>query len=302
MNFSLRKCRKKIGEIHGYLFVLPCLVLISFYIIYPLVWLFYVSFHNWTGGVSTAMEFIGFSNYYELFTNDPVFRTALKNVSFWAALTISIQASLGLLFAVLLDARIKGKTAYRTIIFLPVTATFSVIGMVWAWGIYQPESGQLDTILRTLGLGNWSLLWLADPDLAIFSMIAVNIWQWTGWSMILYIAGLQAIPAELYEAAKVDGAGAIRRFWNITIPQLIPVHFTLVLLGIIGTLKTFDLVYIMTKGGPGNSSHLIATKLFRDAFEIHRWGYSCSVGVILFLLALVITIMNITAYQRRRGI
>ena len=301
MNFTLSKWRKKIGKIHGYFFILPCLIAISFYIIYSVGRLFYISFQSWSGADIT-MKFIGFNNYYELFTRDHVFLIALKNTLLWAVLTISIQAGLGLLFAVLLDTGIKGKTVYRTILFLPIAATFSVIGMVWAWGMYQPQMGQVNAILKTLGLGSWTRAWLGEPDLAIFSIITVNIWEWTGWSMILYIAGLQHIPVELYEAAEVDGAGAIRRLWHITIPQLIPIHFTLLLLGIIGTLKTFDLVYIMTKGGPANSSHLIATKIFKDAFSIHRYGYACSVGVILFLIALVITVTNTIAYQRKRGI
>lgn len=290
---------KRIGDKEAYLFILPCVIFFCFYIIYPLYDIFFHSFFKWDG-LSPLKKFISFDNYINIFLYDDVFHIALRNSLYWAILTTSIQASLGLFLALLLDFSIRGKNLYKSIFFMPVPISVIVMGYVWGWLMYDVNLGQVNNFFRAIGLKGLALIWLGDPDIAIFSIILVNIWKWTGFSMVMYMAGMQSIPIELYEAATIDGASHWQRVRYITIPLLMPTHFTLIVLGTIGAFKTFDIVYVMTKGGPIHSSELIPTKIYYEAFNLFHQGYASAIAVILFLLALVTTIIQISYYSKGR--
>lgn len=184
---------------------------------------------------------------------------------------------------------------------MPLTLMVVVVGVVWSWLLYEPYFGLINLTLQRVGAGFLTQMWLGDPDLAIFSLILINIWMWTGWSMVLYLAGLQGIPKDLYEVAKLDGANSWQRLRYITFPLLSHVHFTLLVLGVIGTLQTFDIIYITTRGGPYHSTEVLATELFRQGFILNHYGYASAVGVVLFLIALALTILQFRLYYRKKG-
>ncbi len=275
----------------SYIFVLPALLFFGFYILYPIIDIFKMGFTEIVGNQST----FGIGNLSSLF-KDPVFYICLKNFIYWSVLTIGIQAGLGLLLAILLDQPLLGNYIFRSIFFMPVVLSPVVITIVWSWGLYDPNFGFINSFLQKVGLGSLAKSWLGDPRIAIFSLILVNIWQWTGFSMMLYLAGLQDIPQEVYEAAKIDGASSWHTTFYITIPLLKPVHFTLLVLGIIGSLKTFEIVYLMTGGGPNHSTEMLATYIFQQAFLNNQYEYGASIAVILFLIAIGLTAVELVIY------
>lgn len=288
------------SNIEGYLFILPAFAFFCIFIVYTVGNIFYFGTFDWDG-ISLVRKFVGLANYVELFSGDRIFLLALRNTAYWIALTIPIQMILGLFLAILLDLPLKGRVIYRVIFFMPVVTSPVVVGAVWGWLIYNPQSGILNHFLKAIGLNQFAFAWTGDPSLAIFSCILVNIWQWTGFSFVLYLAGLQTIPLELYEVAAIDGAGYWQRIRFIILPMLMPVHFTLTILGVIGTLKTFDVVYMLTRGGPNHSSTLLPLDIFHEGFMLYRQGYASAISVILFLIALSTTIIQMSYYRKTRG-
>jgi raffinose/stachyose/melibiose transport system permease protein len=274
----------------GLLFVLPALVLFAVFIVYPILYIARASLFEWNG--FGAGRFVRFDNYVHLIRDDPIFRKTLRNVLYWAFLTIFPQMFLGFGLAVLLNGRIVGRTVYRAIFYLPAIISPIVIGIVWQ-RIYDPFGGLLNDAAH-----RWELPWLAhpylaDPKIAIFSCIAVNVWQWTGFSMLLYLAGLQTLPGEILEAAEVDGASPLQRLVQVVWPMLRSVHLTLILLGVIGALQTFALVFILTKGGPNNATQTMPTYIFLQAFQLQSMGYGAAISVVLLLIALVSSLFQV---------
>jgi ABC-type sugar transport system permease subunit len=269
-------------------FIGPAIVLFGLFVIYPIIHLAYGSFFNWSG-VGT-MRFIGLDNYKELF-GDWIFYTALKNELIWMIFTIFPQMLLGFVLAVCLNRPMFGRNVYRTILYMPAVLSPVVIGIIWQ-NIYDPYMGPLQALLRSLGLGAWNHAWLAEPQLAIWGIIFVNIWQWTGWSMLIYLAALQAIPEEIDEAATVEGATGWQKITKIIWPMCHSSHLTLILLGIIGTLQTFALVYVLTKGGPNHASEILTTHIFTQAFTMQKMGYACAISIVLLVIGVTVSIFQ----------
>jgi ABC-type sugar transport system permease subunit len=267
--------------------LLPALVLLAVFVVAPVVYGFSLSLQRWNG--FEPPEFVGLSNYVRLWERDRIFRQALtNNVTFAVAVVIGKNV-LGLFLALLLNQRLRGSTLFRTALFLPVTMSFVVIGLLWSW-IYNPTFGLLDAGLETLGLGAWSRPWLSDPATALWAIIAVDIWKWTGFHMVLYLAGLQTIPRDLYEAATIDGAGRWRQLVDVTLPMLAPVTFVNVLLALNGAfVRNFDLVYVMTGGGPNHQTEVVLTHMVSEAFRQGNLGYSAAMGYVLFAIVAVIS-------------
>lgn len=280
----------------GLLFVLPALVLFAVFVVYPILYISRASLLEWNG--FGAGRFVRFDNYVHLIRDDPIFRKTLRNVLYWSLLTIFPQMFLGFGLAVLLNGRIVGRTIYRAIFYLPAVISPIVIGIVWQ-RIYDPFGGLLNDAAH-----RWELPWLAhpylaDPKIAIFSCIAVNVWQWTGFSMLLYLAGLQTLPGEVLEAAEVDGASPLQRLVQVVWPMLRSVHLTLILLGVIGALQTFALVFILTKGGPNNATQTMPTYIFLQAFQLQSMGYGAAISVVLLLIALVSSLFQVRFFGAR---
>ena len=268
----------------GFPFILPALLFFAAFVIYPIVYIVRASLLDWNGlAVGTP---VGLDNYVKLFTADPIFHKTLRNALLWTFLTIFPQMIIGFGLAVLLNGPVFGRTIYRAIFYLPAIISPIVIGIVWQ-RIYDPFGGLLADVARRTGIGWISQPFLADPTMATYSTIAVNVWQWTGFSMLLYLAGMQGLPGEVLEAARIDGATGWQRIRQVVWPMLRPVHLTLILLGVIGALQTFALVYILTKGGPNNASQTMPTYIFQQAFQLSSMGYGAAISVILLCIALI---------------
>ncbi|WP_116953037.1 carbohydrate ABC transporter permease [Jiangella endophytica] len=262
-------------------FIAPAVALFAVFVVYPIVFNVQSSLLDWDG-VSAGTP-VGLDNYRELFS-DPVFHTTLRNSAFWIVLTIVPQAALGFTLAWLLNTRLRGRTVYRTLFFLPAVLSPVVVGIVWQ-RLLDPFNGVLAQLGRATGIDVLTRSYLSDPSTAIFAVIVVNVWMWTGFSMLFYLAGLQLVDHSVVEAARIDGATGWQLIRRIVLPLLKPTHLALLLLGIIGSLKTFELVWVLTEGGPNHASELMPTYLFKQAFQLQSFGYGATIAVVLLVVA-----------------
>lgn len=274
----------------NFLYILPALLLFVIFVLYPVIYIVQASLLDWNG-ISQG-TFIGLDNYVKLFTNDRAFALSIRNSIYWIFLTIFPQMFLGFFLALLLNGPVWGRNLYRAIFYLPAIISPVVIALIWR-RIYNPFGGLLADIAGRTGIDFLSQPFLSDTTWAIFAVIAVNIWQWTGWSMLLYLAGLQGIDQEMLDAADVDGVNRWQRVRHILWPLLNHVHSTLILLGVIGALQTFALVYVMTDGGPNNATMMLPVYIFRSAFMLANMGYASAISVVLLVLALILSILQV---------
>ncbi|MCL5985218.1 MAG: sugar ABC transporter permease [Actinobacteria bacterium] len=198
-----------------------------------------------------------------------------------------------------MNNKIIGRSIYRSIVFVPAIVAPVVIGYTFG-NMLNYTYGTVNEFFRHIGLGFLALNWIGSPKLAMYTIIFINIWQWTGFSVVLYLAGLQNIPQELYDAAKIDGAGFFQTITKITFPMLTSTHFSLLILGSIGAIKIFDIVYVMTVGGPAHVTEVLATHVFLENFKLNHTGYASAVSVILLIVALTITLSQLRLYRRVR--
>ena len=270
-----------------YWFLLPSLMLYSIWIIAPTIYSFYLSFSDWDG-ISPRLNFIGFKNYTKLFS-DPVFHICLTNNLNWLLIFISVPIVLGLALAISLDRDVKGARILKTIFYLPMAISLVAVNLMWSW-IYNPAYGVLNTTLTKVGLESLTRGWLSDPGLVLYCIIIAACWGQTAYVLVLFVAGLSNVPPNLIEAAKVDGAS----FWDIIryviLPLLKPVTVIVIIVTVIGSLRVFDIVYTMTKGGPFNSSNVLAVFMFIESFNNYRMGYGASTAVILFFISLAFVV------------
>jgi len=281
----------------GYLFILPALALFAGLIAYPVGKNIYVSFYDWDG-LSQTKTWIGLDNYHWVFTNRSSL-LALRNLVIFAAVTIPVQMVLGLLFASGLRGRGPVRKTVRTLYFVPVVLTPIAVGYLFA-DMLEPNHGVLNSSLRDLHANFLAHAWLGSTQLALASVCAVQIWMWTGFSMAIYQAGLEAIPDEISEAAATDGASSRQTLWHVTVPMLRSSHYSLAILGLIGSLKTFDIVYVLTNGGPDHSSELPTTLLFAQGFNSFKQGRAAAIGTIILVIALLVTALQLQLYRRGR--
>ncbi|MFV5993767.1 carbohydrate ABC transporter permease [Streptomyces sp. NPDC056231] len=281
----------------GYLYVLPALALYGAFLLYPFGQSVWLSLLHWDG--LTRATWAGFGNYTDLFT-DPSLRApfvhALVLLLFYAALPVAIGL---LLAAVMSRIRVKGMAFFRTVLFLPQVLAMVVVGVAWR-SILAPD-GLLNDTLKAVGLGSLTRAWLGDYDWALPAVGAVGTWVETGLCMVLFLAGAQRIPRELYEAARIDGAGAIREFFSVTLPGLRPEAAVALTLTIVAGLRNFDLIYITTSGGPGNSTSVPAYEVYHRAFETNQVGSAAAVGVALTVLIFALTVTVSRLVEGRRS-
>jgi raffinose/stachyose/melibiose transport system permease protein len=287
---KIRKANK--ANIVGYLYIAPALLFFVCFIAYSIVFVMYGSLFNWS--TLNNMIFVGYKNYAELF-KDSVFWKTIENTVFWIILTVFVQMIIGGAIAYAIEEHLKHlKGVFRTLFFLPVVSSVTVIAIVWTQ-MYSPYQGIISTFLNNIGIKG-VFNWMGDLHSAIFSIIVINIWEWMGFSMLMYIAGLHDIPDDIREAARMDGASGPRLIWNIFIPCLAQVHKSLILLGIIGGLQTFALVYSTTGGGPDYASEMPGTYIFREGFTVQRMGYASTISVCILILALILTVLQISFF------
>ncbi|MCG8571565.1 MAG: sugar ABC transporter permease [Spirochaetes bacterium] len=285
---------KKDEERAAYLFVAPLVILMSIFVFYCVYFVFKVSFYKWDGVDINLMKFIGFKNYYWLF-QDQVFLKSMANAIIWICLTIFFQLSFGLLLAILLRPRLIGHSYFKSIFYIPAALASPIIARIFI-GLYEPNFGILNNILTFFHLE--PIIWLGDPKTALLACIVANIFQWTGCQMVFYIAGLTTIPEDLFEAAQIDGAGFWKTLKKLVLPLLWPTHTTVIILGLIGGVKTFDLVWILTQGGPGNVSHMPVTYLYKQAVMEWKAGYGSTIAVMVISMCVGLSFIQQKIYER----
>lgn len=242
-----------------------------------------LSFTSWDG-ISPTYHFIGLDNYVAVF-HDRVFWTSLINNAKWLIGFGLVAVPAGLALAILFNHQLRGASLFKTMIFLPMTLSFVVIGQMWSW-ILEPRQGVLNMALRAIGLGGLAKPWLSNPALVTYALIGVALWRQISYAMILFLAGLKNVPTPLVEAAYVDGAGAWQRFWYVVLPLLRPATIIAVTVNIIDSLRAFDIIYVMTRGGPFYSSSVMANYMYIEAFNNYRMGYGSAIAVIQFIITL----------------
>ena len=277
-----------------YLYLLPMVVLVGAFLLYPAADTFWISFTNWNGLNNAA--FIGLENYAHLFS-DPVFTTSFVNTLLWVVGVLMLQVALGLLMAIVLS-NIWGGTLLKTIFYLPATISAAATGVIWYF-MFDPNEGVLNTFLRLIHFGALAQDWLATPPLNTWAMIVAATWQGLGPTMMLFLVGLQNIPKDAVEAALIDGAGGARLFRYITLPLLRPMATIVVGIALINSFKVFDLIWVMTQGGPYRSSETLAVTMYRAAFVSFQLGYGASVAIVLSVIVLAISVFYLRAMFRK---
>lgn len=277
-----------------WLFLAIPLAVELFWVFWPAFNSFSLSLTSWKG-VGPA-EFIGFKNYTEL-ADDPIFQTALQNNAIWVVLFGGLSVIGGLALAVVLNKPGRGVGIYRSAIYLPMVFSLAVTGLFWRV-MYQPE-GPVNSIFGVIGLDNFVRPWLADPDTALYAVLVAAVWRQVGYIMVLYLAGLKSCDPSLEEAAAVDGASRWQRFWFVVMPQLKGVNTVVFAVTVIDSLRTFDIVWAMTRGGPYNSSQLLSTYMFQQGFTVVNLGYGSAIAVVIFLLAIIFIITYLARAARQ---
>jgi raffinose/stachyose/melibiose transport system permease protein len=279
--------------------VLPALLLLVVFVYYPIVDNLRLSLFSWNA-FSTQPKFVGLDNYRTAF-GDPIFWQALRNNTVFAVVSLILQVGFAMVLAAVLEEfvhqRLRG--ILRTIYFIPAVISITVAGILFSF-IYNPQIGLLNRLLAAVGLGSWQHSWLGEPGTAMGSIIAMSQWQSIGYTTILFVVAIQRIPREFHEAAKVDGAGPIRRFFTVTVPMVREMTTLITILTISGAFLVFNEVMVMTAGGPSNSSQVLGTWLYRNAFLNDDMGYASAIATVIFLITLAVGSVQIYVSRRRR--
>jgi raffinose/stachyose/melibiose transport system permease protein len=270
------------------IFVLPCFLIYTIVAIWPLFQSLYYSFFTWRG--FGAMKFAGLSNYVKLFSGDHVIRTALQNTVTWAFVSLVVLIPVSLLIANSLNSGIKYSDSFSTIFYLPGILSTVIISLMWT-SILNADYGIFNNILETIGLTSLTRVWLGDPKTAMYVVILVTCWQWTGYHMLIFFASIQSIPGSIYEAANLDGVNGFSRLFRITIPLMASTIKINVILLLIGTLKAFDSVYVMTSGGPADSTQMPATYMYENTFHRFNYGYGSAISMMIFVLGITVSVV-----------
>jgi raffinose/stachyose/melibiose transport system permease protein len=268
------------------LFALPGLALFLLFEIWPLIRAFANSLYSWDG--FTPKVWIGIGNYRQIW-HTPLFWSSAEHTLIYAVGTVIAKVVLALALALLVNQGIRALGWYRSVLFFPVLMSFVAVGLLWTF-VFDPQLGLANAALRAVGVDG--VTWLASPRTALPSVMLVEVWKWTGYHLVLFLAGLQTIRPELKEAARVDGAGAWAGFWHVTLPSLRPMVILNVIIALAGALNVFDLVYVMTKGGPFHATDTIMTYMYDQAFNQNKYGYASAVACLLFVVVALVTLLQ----------
>jgi len=279
--------------LQAYAFLLPSFVGLLVFLILPIIAVAVLSFFNW--GLIAQPTFIGLGNYSKLFGSSSFWHSLLVTF-YYILLNIPMQTVFALLLALLLNQKIPGRGIFRTLFVVPWMATAVAMGIVWQW-IFDPQYGSLNSFLSLFHITGPA--WLSSPGWALPAIAAVNIWQYTGYNMLFFLAGLQGIPPDFYEASSLDGAGPVRKFFTITLPLLTPTLFFVLVTDVIGSAQVFDTVYVMTQGGPGNATSVLNFTIFQQAFVFFHAGYASALSMVLFAILLIITLLQVLFFRNR---
>lgn len=281
------KRRKWKENITAYSFIAPNFLGFAIFTLGPIIFALILSFNKWDG--SNEMQFIGLDNFTRMWGDSRV-RAAFINTFVYVLGTVPLTLICALGLAVLLNSKIKGRNIFRTISFFPYVASLVAVAAVWNM-IFSPVNGPINEILRMLGVMD-PPRWAADKDWAMFTIVLFSVWKQMGYYMVIFLAGLQGISEELYEAAELDGASTWGKFRNVTLPQLRPVTFFVLMMLTINSFKVYDIVYMITQAGPGTSTLVLVYEIYNTAFKNWQLGYSSAISMLLFVIVLVVTVVQ----------
>ncbi|MCY4538773.1 MAG: sugar ABC transporter permease [Chloroflexi bacterium] len=286
--------QKRVTRLAPYLWILPAILVYGIFKLVPLVSGIYMALLRWDG--IEEPRFIGLRNF-EKILNDKLTLLVLGNNVEYAVLTVTGKIILSLFLAIMLNQALRGRTFYRTSLFMPVVMSFVVIGILWRW-LFNTEFGLLNNLFESLGLGFLAQDWLGDTSIALKSLTLVDIWKWYGFHMVIFLAGLQSIPGELYEAAKIDGASVWQQFRHVTLPMLQPVMIVNVTISLMGAFNVFDIPYVMTEGGPANSTNVMALHIYLRGFKFYRFGFSAALSYVLLTIVTLVAALQLWLMTR----
>ena len=284
---QIQRKRRQAGTLgkYFYVFILPAFIVYLLFSIVPFLYTFYYSFTDYTDMNPVNLSFVGLKNYIKVF-NTPLMMTAIKNSVIYAIMLTSLQTILALPLAVLLDKKLKTRNLPRAVFFFPAVFSSLIIGYLWNFIMSSSDYGLINNLLHQLGFGTFNFF---TANRALFSVILTQAWQWTGWAMVIYLANLQSISPDLYEAADIDGAGGIKKFFYVTLPLMCPSVKIIVVTGLIGGMKVFDIIYSMTSGGPGNATETVMTVMMKKGISDGFYSTGSAFGVCFFAIVLVIS-------------
>ena len=277
----------------GYLFLLPNFIGFFIFMAIPIIMGLIISFTDYNG--FSQFNFIELKNYIDMF-RDEYFLVSLGNNLLYTAVTVPGIVVFALLLAVAVNTGIRCSGLFKTMFFLPNISSMVAVGIVWAM-LFNPTMGPINNFLRSLGIEN-PPQWISASDSALWSIMLVDIWKKAGYYMVILLAGLQSIPKQLYEAASIDGAGAVKKFFKITLPMLSPTMFMVMVLCIIQSFQVFDLVNIMTQGGPGRSTNVLVFRIYQEGFQKLQFGYASAMAYFLFLIVLIVTLIQFRGQKK----
>lgn len=290
----LKLGRKRADKLEFGIFTLPILISVIAVFYYPFIMTIRYSLTKWNG-ISKHPKFIGLDNFKQIFMGDANFTNAAWFTIKYAILYIVLVNVLAILLALVLDMKLKSTTWLRAAFFIPYILSLVIVGFIWKFIFMQG----FESLGESTGWGVFALSWLGEPGLAFISVLFVSIWQSIGFYMVIYIAGLQSVPEDLKEAATVDGAGPVRRFFNVTLPLLAPSITISVFMALTNSIKVFDVILSLTGGGPGGTTYSVAYDIYRDTFQNNLYGYGTAKALILFVAVLIITVIQLTIFKRR---
>lgn len=275
--------------------LLPALLLYVVVVIYPIVSSFYFGFFDWNG--LSQPVFVGIKNFREILT-DKVFWQSFRNNMIVVIASVLGQVPLGLLLAVILSSKLRGARFFRSAFFMPMVLSTVVVGLLWSV-LLNYNNGVINRLLRMAGLDSVAQNWLGDPKIAIYVICIIVIWQFIGFYMIIFLAAIQNISAEVLEAADIDGANPVQKLTLVTLPMLWPTVMTAVVLCISGSMRSFDLVYVMTQGGPAHATELMATYMYSKTFDVYKYGYGSAVSLVIFVISFSFIAISRTLMDRK---
>lgn len=285
------------GELQALLFLSPTLAVFGVFVLFPILFSFYLSFQRWNL-FSGEHAFVGLANYAAVFA-DPAFWQTFGNTAVYTLATVPLNMVLALGVAVLLEKKVRGKKLLRAAFFTPVVVSSVAAGVIWRW-VFDPNLGLANVGLEAVGLP--AVDWTANGAAAMLALVIVGVWKTFGINMVLFAAGLSGIPRHYYEASALDGARGWGQFWHITLPLLAPTTLFVLVLSMIGSFQVFDLVFVLTKGGPLGATEVLVYYLYEHAFKFFDMGYASAVAYLLFAVLFVLTLVQVRAFRNRGAV
>ena len=287
-------------RVQAAILLVPALAIYAVFALYPMLNVVILSFQKWNG-LDANRQFVGMANYSAIFTRDPVFWVAFRNTVIWTLMSLIFPPMVGLLLALSLNQKIFGRNGLRAVFYLPVIIAPIAVATMWKW-MYDPFFGLFAQLLTSWGMQGWIKDWLGNKDIALYSVFVAYLWQTVGFSMVLFLAGLQNVSQTLVEAARIDGAGRWAVFKHVTLPALRPTITIVLVLSIISSLKAFDIVYGLTGGGPAQSTQMLALWAFTQAMQIFDFGRGAAISVVLLLITMAVVIPYLRWTQKHEEV